>query len=167
MTWTDLSPIFVSVGVVVAIIGALVNIFVVSVNNRHLRKLDKEKRMAELIHYKYTKLYSILEDIENEQGFANYIDDLNRTIKEADKKRQRFISLYHMARPLISGRLREALDETSKREKAKYEKVSNTVFEKNIDAYRVSVGPWAESLNQFYRALSKAVQEQIITLVES
>jgi hypothetical protein len=55
-----MSNIIISVGVVAAVIGAIANVIVALMNNRRLKRIEKDKKMSEIQRYRYTQLYEII-----------------------------------------------------------------------------------------------------------
>jgi len=166
MNWETLSPILVSVGVFAAAIAAVASVIVAKMNNNYLRSLENDKRKSELIQYRYTKLYSILEDIENELGLKTYFGDMNKTFGEAVSRRERYIALYRLSRPLIDGRLRKSLDECYESEKKLFELIAMELDKSNLDGVNKHLEKWMNSIKKFTDSLSAAIQEQIASMME-
>ncbi|MDR3364490.1 MAG: hypothetical protein LBS91_06035 [Clostridiales Family XIII bacterium] len=99
------------------------NAFIAISNNRRLSVIEKDKFLSELVQYRYTKLYSILEDLQKEHGHSLFPDDDNRTASEAVSKRPHFVELYKLARPLIDTNLRTDLDNSADEEAMEYARI--------------------------------------------
>jgi len=165
MDWDTLSPILISVGVIAATIAAIANIVVARMNSNYLRSLENDRRKSELVQYRYTKLYSILEDIEREHGFQNYIGDTDKSFWNAVSKRERYVELYRLARPLIENKLRVPLDEVAKHEELQFAPIVEGTHKKDLEFINEHMKGWSDSINCLVKMLSQTIQEQITYLM--
>ena len=164
MMWENLSSVLISTAVIAATLAAITNVIVALMNNARLRSDSRKKHKNELMQYRCMKLYSILEDIEREHGFINYVGDNDRTFTETFPKRERFVELYNLARLLIEGKIRKSLDNAATSEHDEFSYVKDEIL-KSKPVSNSDV--WLAKLNVFHDTLRKAIQEQIINLLES
>jgi len=125
--WNTLSSILISTAVIAAALAAIANVIVALMNNARLRSIDKDKRKSELIQYRYTKLYSVLQDIEGEHGFVINNSDFVETLAKAIEKRNRYVELYKLARPLIKNEIRNSLDVAARLEYEEFEPIPDII----------------------------------------
>lgn len=161
MTLESMQPIIVSVGVISAVVALIANVIVAYMNNRQLRKMNRDKFNNELIQYRYSKLYSILEDIGEEQGFINHIGNPQETFKDSFEKAQRFFELYTLAKPLLATELRGNLDSVSSDMLASRSAMIEFWSCKDLDGMNNEMLTWASVLNKFHNELTEAIQKQI------
>ena len=91
---------------------------------------------------------------------------MEKTFWAAFKKRQRFVELYRIARPLIESKLREGLDATANFEGNQFIHIKDAVMRKDLDAVNEKRELWGGAINRFLDTLSKTIQEQIAILIE-
>ncbi len=108
--WDMLPSVLLNTAVIAAALAAIANVIIALMNNRRLRSIDNDKRRSGLIQYRYAQLFSILEAVESEQGFENHVNNIEKTFLAAIQKRQHYVELYHLARPLIESKMRNSLD---------------------------------------------------------
>lgn len=165
MNWDMISPIVISVGVVAAAIAAIANVIVALMNNIRLKAIEKDKRISELIQYRYTKLYSLLEDLEREHGFIVYIDEPNKTLSEVLEKRIRFIEIYKLSKPLINNDLRKNLDVSALSEQELWKPLLAGLMPDNTKLIENDLHTYVKSINAFHDELGKAITAQISNLL--
>jgi len=166
MNWQTVSPIIISVGVIASTVGAFANVVVALMNNRRLQSIEKNKQIYELVKYRYTELYSILKDIECEHGFINKREMTEELFRQNFSKRERFIELSKLARPLLDTHLKNKLDEIAIIENKKFEPIKHHLLT-GVEFERNTLPDWGDSVNNFLDTLSGVVQEQVSRLTNS
>lgn len=167
MNWGTLSPIIISTTVCAAAVSAIANFVVALMSNHLLKTIEKNKHLNELTHYRYSKLHSLLEDLEKEHGFVNYPDDISRTFQESLEKRVRFVAIYKLSRPLLKDKFRKQLDEYANDEEYNYKIIVSSVIGHDIDNIKEHIPNWNKSVNCFLEALGEIIHNQIAELTES
>lgn len=145
-----------------SVLATVTNVIVAIISNRRLKAIEKEKRISELVTYRYTKLYSVLVDIESEHGFINYANDPSRTISESLDKRLKFVAFYKLTRPLLDAKYRAKLDNVANIENEEYKKVSVLIMSHNIDIEVLQ--NWSVAINKLLDSLNESIQNQLLTI---
>lgn len=103
LNWQTFFPVLLSVGVVSAAIAAIANVIVTLLNNTRLKALEKDKRISELIQYRYVKLYGILEEICQLEALSYDISDehIKETIHNVENRFGVIKKKCDLAKPLI------------------------------------------------------------------
>jgi len=105
MNWEML----LGVGVVSVILTSITNIVLLILNNKTLRSINNDKFRSELVVYRFTNLYSLLQSLET-KNFMEYTDDYQRTAIETFNTYFAIYGIYQLAKPLINSSFRAEVD---------------------------------------------------------
>ena len=153
-------------GIIIAVIAAVVNIIISLMNNVRLKSLEKEKRNNELYVYRYTKLYSLLEEVEDRHGrFNSYFDDTARTVKEAIEKRHTITGLQNLIQSLITDEMRyKNLELAISDESNKFKSLDYILHKKEFALERninEDIVAWLNSFNMLTCEMKSAITKEI------
>ncbi|GHT26410.1 hypothetical protein FACS18942_03830 [Planctomycetales bacterium] len=150
--------------VVAAFVSAISSIVVAILNNRRLRKIETDKRKYEWKHYRFTKLYELLERVERLHGFIGSPQDPLKTINDALSRRLELIELYKLARPLIGSNNRKEIDSKIIEEKNAYKPLEEEILTKNS---AIKANDWLSVAKYLPDVLSEAINDQLVELSEN
>ena len=111
MTWN----VVLTSAVVAAALAAIANVLVAILNNRRLKTLSQKERIDALVRYRYTKLFSILEEIEinalDAPDYNPFSKDASKELIEIIHKHFLFIrKKWMLVKPLVGSMYRENID---------------------------------------------------------
>lgn len=118
MEWNTFTSVFISSAVAAAAVAAIANVVVSILNNRRLKAIEVDKRNNELIQYRYTKLYALLEKIKSFErptaGLALSNETRGKFIQMRSDLYNNLTNEYKLAKPLIDKEVRIAVEELNK-----------------------------------------------------
>jgi hypothetical protein len=166
MDWSTLSPVLISTAVFAAAVGAIANVIVALMNNRRLKKIEKEKTMTEIQKYRYIQLYDMTKNW-NSYGSKIEGDSIsqlasNQLINRPLDNKGR----WDIVKPLINPKFTDGIDEKVREVDALLLELVSTESEEsdNVNSRQIlsqysSVGQELELL------LKKAIYDQINELL--
>ncbi|MCP4745676.1 MAG: hypothetical protein GY874_05970 [Desulfobacteraceae bacterium] len=112
-------------GVLAAFITSVIGIVKIRMTNKRLLEVEKTRQSGEVLSFRYTKLYELLE-IFNSVPSVNYdLSDMKKLVEESTARYHTIERIFERAEPLLDG---SQTSETLK-VKAQAEKLSNEMVD--------------------------------------
>jgi len=151
--------------VIAATVSALASVVIAIQNNQRLKAIEKNKRINELTQYRYTKLYSILEEILALESFDYDLskDHIHETHTAISHLSYLAIKKWELAKPLIDASIRKSTDELIAVYRARQEKLSKQK-RTNYEEVRELCEQW--NIAPIGRFIGQSIQDQLDALLK-
>ena len=156
----------VMAAVVTAIVSALTfagNIVIAIVNNNRLKAIERDKHLSKLEEYRYTKLYALLEEFQENVAFTEKNGmGLEERVMYMSHKRAAFMQIYYRSIPLIEAHIRDELRELVSKDDRLWDLTINSLKDNYIEAQLgISYDKYIDAANAFHVELNRAISRQI------
>jgi hypothetical protein len=163
-----INPVVIAAAVtaITSVLALIGNIVVAYFNNRRLKVIEKSKHISELEQYRYTKLYSLLEDFQQEIVFTEKKNmGLEERVSYLSEKRAKILQIHYRSSPLIERSIRAKLPELLSQDEKLWESTLLSFKENDNENDLGKVyDEYIEVAEIFHVELNRAISQQIEVL---
>lgn len=160
----SIQSIFLNTGVLIAVIGTITSIVIASMNNSKLTQINKEKLNGEFLFFRYEKLYSIFEKLQDYSKLQAFPNDSDKTFWSGFENSEKIHDLYKLALPLIDRSLQCEIEQVYKDLSRTKEIMNEAVQKNNLEVINQEKNDWQNLRNTFINKFNQVLQEQISIL---
>lgn len=104
---SDIGKLMAASSVIAALVTSIVNIFNIRATNKRVLEIETQKQNAELVTFRYTKLYEASLELGDVPGVIYDLENIQKLSDDINERYQRVKNIYRRVNPLLSINLSE------------------------------------------------------------